>query len=135
MATWHDLVRFIEQKYDVILRQPDEVRVRIHFGGADVDEGERTQITVIARENVGGEEWAQIATPFARTDDVDLAAVLNEIGGTTIVGGVVIMGDHVVLRHSLPLINLDINEFVEPLELVTGSAELLEELFVGSDDY
>ena len=135
MASWPDLVRFIELEYDVTRREPDEIRVRLHFGGQDVDDGERTQIAVVAREDVDGQEWVQIATPFARTDDVDVAAVLAEIGSTTVVGGAVIMGDYLVLRHSLPLVNLDINEFVEPLELVVGSAELLEEQFTGGDDY
>jgi hypothetical protein len=135
MANWPALVRFIELEYDVTRREPDEIRVRLHYGGEDVDDGERTQLAVIAREDVDGQEWVQIATPFARVGQVDLAAVLAEIGATTIVGGAVIMGDYLVLRHSLPIENLDINEFVEPLELVAGSAELLEEQFIGRDDY
>jgi hypothetical protein len=135
MAAWRDLVRFIELEYDVTRREPDEVRVRLHYGGEDVDDGERTQIVVVSREDVEGEEWVQIATPFARADAVDLTGVLTEIGATTVVGGAVIMGDYLVLRHSLPLVNLDINEFTEPLELIAGSAELLEEQFTGNDDY
>ena len=135
MAAWRDLVRFIEAAYDVTKREPDEIRVRVHYGGEDVDDDERTQIAVIAREDVDGKEWVQIATPFALAADVNVAAVLFEIGATTVVGGAVIMGDYLVLRHSLPLENLDLNEFTEPLELVAGSAELLEEMFTGGDDY
>lgn len=135
MAAWRDLVRFIEAEYDVTRREPDEIRVRVHYGGEDVDDAERTQIAVIAREEVDGQEWVQIATPFALAADVNLATVLFEIGATTVVGGAVIMGDYLVLRHSLPLENLDINEFVEPLELVAGSAELFERQFTGGDDY
>jgi len=135
MAAWADLVRFIDREYDVTRREADEVRVRIHYSGEDVDDDERTQIAVVAREDVDGQEWVQIATPFARVGDVDVRQVLAEIGATTVVGGAVIMGEYLVLRHSLPLQNLDINEFVEPLELVAGSAELLEEQFTGGDYY
>jgi hypothetical protein len=135
MAAWADLVRFIDRRYDVTRREPDEVRVRIHYSGEDVDDDERTQIAVVAREDVDGQEWVQIATPFARVDDVDVRRVLTSIGGTTVVGGAVIMGEYLVLRHSLPLQNLDINEFMEPLELVAGTAELLEEQFTGGDYY
>lgn len=114
---------------------PDEIRIRIMFG-SDPDTEGRAQVVVIAREIFDKkEEWVQIATPFARADEVDLRTVLSEVGATTVVGGIVIMGDHVVLRHSLPLINLDINEFLDPLELVAGSAELLEQMFTGRDDY
>lgn len=130
MATWGDLVAYVRESYDVIRDEPDEIRVRISF------DDRRAQVVVIARELLDHkEEWVQIATPFARADEVDLHAVLTEIGDTIVVGGPVLMGEHLVLRHSLPLVNLDINEFIDPLELVTGSAELLEEQFTGRDDY
>ncbi len=135
MAAWADLVRFIDREYDVTRREADEVRVRIHYSGEDVDDDERTQIAVVAREDVDGQEWVQIATPFALIKDVDIHSVLTSIGETTVVGGAVIMGEYLVLRHSLPLQNMDINEFVEPLELVAGTAELLEEQFTGGDHY
>lgn len=135
MADWADLVGYIRHEYRVILDEPDEIRVRMSFGDDAETEG-RAQVMVIAREVFDQrEDWVQIATPFARVDEVDLLAVLTEVGNTLVVGGVVVMGEHVVLRHSLPLINLDINEFIDPLELVAGSAELLEQQFTGRDDY
>jgi len=41
----------------------------------------------------------------------------------------------VALRHSLPLSNLDINEFVDPVELLAGMADQLEEMFLPGDEY
>jgi hypothetical protein len=134
MATWRDLVRYIRGAYEVIRSEPDEIRINVRFG-SEVDEEERTQMVVVAREVLDDQEWVQIAAPFARVDEVRLHAVLTEIGSTTVVGGAVVMGDYLVFRHSLPLINLDINEFVDPLELVTGSADMLERQFIGRDDY
>jgi hypothetical protein len=135
VADWADLVGYIRHEYRVILDEPDEIRIRMSFGDDAETEG-RAQVMVIAREVFDQrEDWVQIATPFARVDEVDLLSVLTEVGNTLVVGGVVVMGEHVVLRHSLPLINLDINEFIDPLELVAGSAELLEQQFTGRDDY
>jgi hypothetical protein len=135
VADWADLVGYIRHEYRVILDDPDEIRIRMSFGDDAETEG-RAQVVVIAREVFDQrEDWVQIATPFARVDEVDLLSVLTEVGNTLVVGGVVVMGEHVVLRHSLPLINLDINEFTDPLELVAGSAELLEQQFTGRDDY
>jgi hypothetical protein len=135
VADWADLVGYIRHEYRVILDDPDEIRIRMSFGDDAETEG-RAQVMVIAREIFDQrEDWVQIATPFARVDEVDLLSVLTEVGNTLVVGGVVVMGEHVVLRHSLPLINLDINEFIDPLELVAGSAELLEQQFTGRDDY
>jgi hypothetical protein len=61
--------------------------------------------------------------------------VLTELGESTVVGSAVVMGEYLVLRHSMPLSTLDANEFIDPLELVAGTAERLEEIFTGDDDY
>lgn len=137
MASWRDLQKYIRDNYRVIRDEPEEIRIRVTFRAKNPeDDPDRTQTVVIAREVLDKrEEWVQIATPFARASEVDLHAVLEEIGHTTVVGGAVIMGPYLVLRHSLPLMNLDANEFDDPLELVTGSAEQLEEQITGRDDY
>jgi hypothetical protein len=134
VATWWDLVTYIKQVYHVIRVEPDEIRINIGFD-ADIDEDGRTQMVVIAREVMDGQDWVQIATPFMRADEANLRAVLEVVGNTTVVGAAVIMGDYLVFRHSLPLVNLDINEFVAPLELVSASADMLEDYFGGSDSY
>ncbi|ATY14267.1 MULTISPECIES: hypothetical protein [Actinomycetes] len=135
MAQWNDLVAYIRQTYRVIRDDPGEIRIRVLFGD-DAETTGRAQVVVIAREIFDQrEDWVQIATPFARVDEVDLLTVLTEVGQTLVVGGLVVMGEHLVLRHSLPLLNLDLNEFTDPLELVAGSAELLEQQFTGRDDY
>jgi hypothetical protein len=136
LADWGDLVSYIRYSYDVIQYKPDEVRIRVSFAEDDEDILGRRQIMVVAHEILDRrEDWVQIATPFARVEQVNLHEVLTEAGNTTVVGGVVLMGDYVVLRHSLPLINLDINEFTDPLQLVASAAEVLERRFTGRDDY
>lgn len=136
MADWGDLVAYIRNSYDVIHFEPDELRIRVSFAEDDEDLFGRRQIMVVAHEILDQkEDWVQIATPFATVDQVDLREVLTEVGNTIVVGGIVLMGDYVVLRHSLPLINLDINEFTDPLDLVASGAEQLERMFTGRDDY
>jgi hypothetical protein len=130
MATWRDLVAFVKSEYQVIREEPDEIRLLFEF------DDERSQVIVLAREVLDNRyEWVQIASPIGLVARVDLAAFLIEVGQSTVAGGAAIMGDHVVIRHSLPLENLDINEFVDPLSLLAGSADLLEEQFFGRDDY
>lgn len=130
MATWSDLVTFIRTEYRVTRLEQDEVRVEVEF------EDERRQIVIMQREVLDKrEEWVQIASPCGKVDKVNLAALLDHLGSTAVVGGAVIMGDYVVLRHSLPLSNLDINEFVDPMELIAGTADELEEIFTGGDGF
>ena len=137
MATWAELVAFVRQEYEIIGEEADEIRILIRYASDDEDDQPgRTQTVVVARDILDRrEDWVQIASPFARAHEVDLRAVLETVGNNTVVGGVVVIDGYVVLRHSLPLINLDINEFVDPLVLVTGSAEVLERRFSRGDDF
>jgi hypothetical protein len=137
VATWAQLVAFIRQEYEILGDEPGEIRILLRYHADDDDnQPARTQMVVVAREILDRrEDWVQIASPFARANEVDLRAVLSEVGRTTVVGGVAIVGEYVVLRHSLPLTNLDLNEFVDPLVLVTGAAELLEQKFIGRDAF
>jgi hypothetical protein len=130
MATWGDLVAFVRSEYQVIDLTADEVSIHVDF------DDERSQVIWISHEVLDGkEDWVQIASPCGLASKIDLAALLKEVGHTTVVGGVAIMGEHVVLRHALPLENLDINEFTDPLTLLAGTVDTLEEQFSGGDSF
>lgn len=130
MATWSDLVAFMRSEYRVVRVEPDQVRIEVEF------EDERRQHVIMQREVMDRrDEWVQIASPCGKANEVNLAALLTHLGESAVVGGAVIMGDYVVLRHSLPLANLDINEFVDPMALIAGTADELEEMFTGGDGY
>jgi hypothetical protein len=136
MATWGDLAEYIRSTYEVISDEPEELRILVGFGDEEEDEDPRTQVIIIAREVLDRmHEWVQIASPCGLASQVNLTALLEEVGKSTVAAGVAIMGDHVVVRHALPLANLDIEEFTEPLALLAGTADTLEEQFWGGDGY
>ena len=131
MATWDDLVAYVRSEYRVVREGKDEIRIEVGF-----EEDDRTQIVILARAVLDAkEDWVQVLSFCGRTDQVDLQRLLAELGNTSVVAGAVILGDHVALRHSLPLSNLDINEFVDPVELLAGTADQLEEMFIQGDEY
>ncbi|WP_309116438.1 hypothetical protein [Saccharothrix sp.] len=135
MASWGDLAAYIRDTYDVISEEEDEIRILFNFEQFDEDD-ERTQVIILVREVLDKlHEWVQIASPIGLASEVDLHALLTEVGNSSIACGAAIMGDHVVLRHSLPLVDLDIHEFTDPLTLLAGTADRLEEQFFGGDDY
>lgn len=135
MATWGDLAEYVRGQYDVISDEPDEIRIMFDFEHFDEDD-ERTQVIIVVREVLDEQhEWVQIASPVGLAAGVDLHALLEEVGKSSIACGAAIMGDHVILRHALPLSTLDIHEFVEPLSLLAGTADQIEEMFFGGDSY
>ncbi|PKW14615.1 hypothetical protein [Saccharopolyspora spinosa] len=144
MATWEDLIAFVrneyrlvigevedgEPEYQIIEDSGDEVRILVEY------DDDRSQIVIVCRELLDGrEDWVQVVSVIGRADGVDLWKLLEELGQTSVVCGAVIIGEHVVLRHSLPLLNLDINEFTDPLNFVAETADHLEELFFRNDDH
>ncbi|MER6991655.1 hypothetical protein ABT337_15405 [Saccharopolyspora hirsuta] len=142
MATWEDLAAFVraeyavaedletETEYRIIEDSDDEIRVLVEY------EDDRSQIVIICREQLDGrEDWVQVVSVIGRAADVDLQKLLWELGQVSVVCGAVIVGEHVLLRHAVPLLNLDINEFTDPLNFVAETADHLEEMFFRDDDH
>ncbi len=130
MTTWQELVDFVESEYEVVERRDDELRVLIEY------EEQRSQVVIVGRDLLDErEDWVQVASVCGLVRDVDLPRLLEEIARVCVLGGAVIMGEHVVLRHSVPLKNLDINEFTDPLIFVAETADYVEETLFGGDGY
>ncbi|KAA5837412.1 hypothetical protein F1721_05340 [Saccharopolyspora hirsuta] len=119
-----------ETEYRIIEDSDDEIRVLVEY------EDDRSQIVIICREELDGrEDWVQVVSVIGRAADVDLQKLLWELGQVSVVCGAVIVGEHVLLRHAVPLLNLDINEFTDPLNFVAETADHLEEMFFRDDDH
>jgi hypothetical protein len=130
VATWEHLVDFVRSEYEVIEHTEGELRILIEY------EDRRSQVIVIAHDVLDDrEDWVQVASVCGLTAEVDLQRLLEEIAHISVIGGAVIMGEHVVLRHALPLANLDINEFTDPVTFVAEAADHLEAAFFGGDGY
>lgn len=136
MASWGDLAAYVRAEYDVVSDEDEELRILFTFGDEEEGDDERTQVVIIVREVLDKmHEWVQIASPCGLASEVNLRDVLEEVGKSTVACGLAIMGEHVVVRHSLPLADLDIHEFTDPLALLAGTADMLEEQFWGGDGY
>jgi hypothetical protein len=129
MASWNDLVEYVKRNYKVSDEQPDMLKLLFETGNM------RSQVVLLWHMSLSNnEEWVQIESPFAEIGSVDLAAALAKVGNT-VCGGMAQYGNFVTFRHSLPLENLNINEFESPLGLVTNTADGLEKELVGGDRF
>ena len=130
MATWDDLARYVRSTYRVGDERPGMMTLVFDLGN------ERSQLVALYREVLygGTEEWALIESPLAEVGAVSLQRVLEEVGNT-VCGGAAARGQYVVLRHAVPLANLDVNEFERPLALVMTTADTLEAQLFGGDKY
>jgi hypothetical protein len=130
MTTWNDLVQYVRNNYRIADENGNMIKLVFETGGM------RSQVVLVWHLTLehGAEEWVQIESPFGEFGQVDLAAALQQIGDT-VCGGMALAGNLVTFRHSLPLANLNINEFESPLRLVTTTADRLEQAFTGGDRF
>jgi len=128
MATWQDVIGYVRANYKVA--EEGQGRMKLIFETGNL----RTQVVLLWRQTLGdgGEEWLQIESPFGDINAVNMPAAVRAVG-QTVCGGIASFGDFVTIRHSLPLDNLNINEFERPLALVTNTADQFEQMFTGGD--
>jgi hypothetical protein len=130
MATWSMLKEYVHSHYKIADEKPDSLKLIFDLGDL------RSQVVILWRMSLldGSEEWVQIESPFGRLDSIDLRGAIDAMGDT-VCGGIASFGELATVRHSVPLLNLDINEFERPLILVTGTADRLEQRFQGGDEF
>jgi hypothetical protein len=130
MTTWQDLTAYIRSNYKIADEDTGLIKLIFETSGL------RSQMVLLTRQVLmdGDEEWVQISSPVASLGSVNPEAFLRETGNI-VCGGAALTGDFLVIQHSAPLINLDINEFERPLRLVISTADSLEKKLVGSDRF
>ena len=114
---------------------PDKISLVVE----DSEEGWGAPDVVIRR---AGEELIQIDRPFAKADKVDLPAVLAKVGSMDAPGGLVVVGEDIMLRNALLLsVALapddrfdDALNYEDTLERIVDAARHLGRQLAGYDD-
>ncbi|MEA2492125.1 MAG: hypothetical protein QOJ29_36 [Thermoleophilaceae bacterium] len=129
MATWETLRSYIKSNYIVSKDELTILSLQFDVGG------NRSQVVVVAKEMLGNYEWAQIGTPVGTEADLNPRDALVRNWGFT-VGALAMMDDGTLwFRHSLPLKDLDIDEFEVPFHLVVNFGDKLEQEITGGDRF
>lgn len=133
MASWQQLKQFVHENY--VVSQDLDQALKLEFAG---DNG-RTQLVFISYYGLmnGSEGWVTIESPVGNTAEVDLPQALKGAGGV-VCGGLGTWHPDpkiLVLKHAVPLENMDLNEFQRPMQLLAGTADKLEQELTGEDRY
>lgn len=131
MASWNELVAYMRANYKLDLHSSGEMASML-FPIED-----RTQLVFVSKAgNDALGEWACIESAIGDLKDLDLTKVCGEVD-SNVIGGIVVKSgmDKVFLRHTVPLVNLDINEFKVPLVMITLSADVMEKKFTRKDKH
>jgi hypothetical protein len=131
MADWATVKSFLYSNYKVNEEVANGDGLRLVFNTDDL----RSQAVYIFHSPLGnGDQWLQVSSPIGDYDSIDLRACLEEASGY-VCGGIALVGDLVVFRDAVPMSSLDINELVQPIELIVNTADRLERQFAKVDRF
>jgi hypothetical protein len=128
MASWEGLRNYIKSNYVIGVDELDMLGLDFALDGG------RTQKVIVSRMNLGDSEWVEIATPVCNEGEIAPRDALLR-SGDIVVGGLILREGTVYFRHSLPLKDLDIDEFEVPFHIAVSFGDKLEREIVGVDRY
>jgi hypothetical protein len=130
VTSWIDVINFVRTRYEVLEETEGWLRFRLE-GPRD-----RTQqVTVHHLAELDGGSWVEISSPVGWADKVDLRRFL-ELAGASAVGGAGVIDGVALLKHTVPLEDLSIQqEFERPLKAVVARADAFEHQLTGTDEF
>lgn len=130
MATWDEVARYVNANYKITGQEDGSIH--LVFNTANL----RSQVVFLFRGALmdGQEQWLQIESPIGKLANVNTVMALREMEDR-LCGGLAVNGEFLVVRHAVPLENLDANEVDRPLVLVTATADSLEQMLTGGDTF
>ena len=121
MATQSEVLNFIKSNYETEVLSGGDLKLVFDLGGG------RSQLAFVDVN----ESNAQFSSPFATLDDVTAKQALEANSEYSV--GMQMVGNWYVIKHVVPLADLDASEVSEAFELVTNIADMLEKKLVGGD--
>lgn len=127
-TTFADIQRHMRSRYRLHDDQPDMMSVVYSY-----DDG-RMQKVVVRRFNAAGRDMLEFKSPFARRDQVELGALLEENARMSL-GMVALSGDVLLVVYNALLQNLALEDFDFVLARVAAVADALEQKHGQADSF
>ena len=121
MATQNEVLNFIKSNYETEVLSGGDLKLLFDLG-----EG-RSQLAFVDVTELN----AQFSSPFATVDDVTAKQALEANAEYSV--GMQLIGNWYVIKHVVPLADLDASEVSTAFELVANIADMLEKKLVGGD--
>ena len=130
MANWWQVKSYLHRNYKIVKDEGSFVVMIFDLGNG------RSQMVMLSVHTLrnGSEEWMEILSGVGKVQEVNLIRALALIE-RMMVGGLTQEGDMLMVKHTLPLENVDENEIDRPLLLVVQTADDLEQDLVGGDAF
>lgn len=130
MSIWPGVINFVRTRYEVLEERDGWLRFRVDTGDDRVQ-----QVSVHHLPDHDGAEWVEISSPVGWADKIDLRRLLELAGGEA-VGGAAVVDGVALLKHTIPLVDLNLrNEFEQPLNALVARADAFEHELTSADEF
>ena len=130
MSIWAGVINFVRARYEVLEERDSWLRFRV-----DTGDGRGQQVSLHHLPDHDGAEWVEISSPVGWADKIDLRRLLELAGGDS-VGGAAVVDGVALLKHTIPLVDLNlVIEFEHPLKSLVTRADTLEHELTKADEF
>ena len=128
MPTWGEIQEYARSKYK--LAKDEEHWFSLVFAY----DSDRRQLVRCKHFKAFDQDWIEFASACCKHDEMSPAVALKK-NNDYAVGGIALDGDVYIFKYTIPLTNLDIDEFELPLHVVASTADQIEGQFAAQDKF
>jgi len=131
LASWPELKQYIQDTYVVTRDVGEGLELEFHGEGRS----QKMFVTHIQLNDGNDGDWVSIESPIGKSAEVDIVQALAA-AGDVVCGGLALWAidpTFLVMKHGIPLENVDLNEFQLPVQLLAGTADRMEKELTGED--
>ena len=128
MPTWSEVQTYARSKYKLAEDNENSFKLVFEY------ENDRLQAVIVSRYDAMGREWCDFASAACTSDQLSPEEALKRNFGFA-VGALSLDEDIYVVRYSVQLATMDMEEFELPLHVVATTADKIEHEFGEADQF
>jgi hypothetical protein len=128
MPTWGEIKEYARSKYKLAKDEEGFFSLVFEY------QSKRRQLIYVRHFKAFDQDWVEFASACCHESEMAPKVALKK-NANFAVGAIALDGDHYVFKYTVPLTNLDIDEFELPLHVVASTADEIEATFAASDEH
>ena len=128
MPTWAEVYEYARSKYKLTDEKENSFKLTWAYGN------NRLQAIIVSKFEAFDREWCDFASACCKKEQMAAEVALRK-NWNFAVGAICLDRDFYVVRYSLQMSTMDMEEFELPLHVIASTADRLEQEFTAGDQF
>ena len=128
MPTWPEVQEYARSKYKLAEDKDNSFKLVFEY------QNKRLQAVIISKFEALNREWCDFASACCKLNQMNPEVALRK-NFQFAVGALCLDRDIYIVRYSVQMATMDMEEFELPLHVVASTADKLEQVFAASDQF